>query len=537
MTTELAQFAIPLPVDGALANGSRSLVARIMPWGVSIVHEGQEIVFDRDSITYDASRVVPLVVDHGSGVHQRIGRLERIASRPDGLYGTFTISETQLGLEVHQLLLDKVIDEVSAGVALTPSREYVDAGGIRHRFGILDHVAVVGRGAFGKAGARVLAVHAETEGNMNPNESPEPSSTPTGGAPEPAKLVTASPADVAIYEERVGNLERLVAQLSVPGAVDEKPKRGEFANIREFVLTLGDAQRGNQRARERIEAYALADDTTTTAVGVVPDYQSNEVITIIDEERPFVESLPSDPIGDHGMSVVYPQVVTKPTVDVQSAEKTEVESTAMDIDPKSVDLVTYAGASDVARQLIERSQPSFVDILFREYASAYAQKTDAAAIASALSAVTATAVLADLGASAAATQAAFNVAQAAIIAAVRRPATHWCLGATRWGEINDLVDSTGRPLLVFPEDGPSNAAGTLGQMSGKYRGVTVYLDPNAPATTALLYNADRFAATLESDPVQLQAEVVSLLGFEMGVYGLFATVVKHIGGGYKLTAS
>lgn len=532
---EVAQFAVPLMSTPSQLLEERTLVARIMPWAVPIVHEGQQIVFDRDSIIYDPDRVVPLVVDHGSEAGARIGRLESIESTPDGLYGTFTISETQLGLEIHRLLLDGVIDEVSAGVSLTLANEYVDAVGIRHRFGTLDHVAIVGRGAFGKAGARVLAVHAEGA-NTAMDATPIPAAPAAPAADAAPTLELASEAQLEQYAARIGSLEKLVAQLSVPGAVNEIPRQ-EFASIKDFVLTLGDAQRGDPSARERIEKYALADDTTTTAVGLVPDYQSSEVISIIDTERWFVDTIPSDPIGSHGMSVVYPEVKVKPTVDSQAAEKTEVESTAMDIDPKTVDLTTYAGASDVSRQLIERSQPSFVDVLFREYASAYAQKTDGAAIAAAVAAVTASAVLADLGASAAATKAAFNAAQTAIITAVRRPATHWLLGSTRWEQLNDLVDSTGRPLLVFPEDGPGNADGVIGQMSGKYRGVTAYLDPNAPATTALLYNKDRFAATLESDPIQLQAEVVSLLGFEMGVYGLFATVVKHIGGGYKLTAA
>lgn len=531
LQTTAAPEGTPAPAPG--------ISALVMPWGVEVVHQGERIMYDVDSVTVDPERTVPLSIDHGDGVLTRIGLLSGFTSKPDGLYADFSISDTTAGRDTRQLLLDGVLDEVSAGVALNLGAEYSDAFGIRHRFGVLDHVSVVGRGAFGKAGARVLAVHSQGV-TMDPVQNPATPAAPADPA-TPIAHVAAHGEDpvpvVAQYAsaEEVERLQRAVAALTIPGAVSNPVH--EFKSTQEFVLTLAAADRGDRNAQARIAEYALADDTTTTAVGVVPDYHSNDVISIIDTERPFIQSIPNDPIGSEGMSVVYPEVKVKPTVDVQAAEKTEVDSTAMDIDPKSVALSTIAGASDVSRQLIERSQPSFVDMLFREYASAYAQKSEGLAIAAAVTGAGGTAVLADLGASASATRAAFNLANKTVITGVRQPITHVACGVDRWEQINNLEDTTGRPLLVFPEDGPSNADGQITEgMAGRYRGATWFLAPDAPAATCLLYNRNRFAAVLESAPVQLQAEVVSLLGMDLGVYGLFAAIVKYAAGGYTLTA-
>ena len=198
----------------------------------------------------------------------------------------------------------------------------------------------------------------------------------------------------------------------------------------------------------------LADDTTTTAAGLVPDYLCSDIIGLINNSRPFVDSIASDPIGPYGMSVVYPKVVQRPDVNVQATEKTQVTSQAMDIDPITVDLITYAGASDVSLQLVERSQPSFLDRLFAELAGMYAERTDAAAAAAVVTAVDALttneAVVADLGASASATWAAFATAAGVIAAAVKRPADTVWLGTTRFTQMMKLVDSGVGPWSYPP---------------------------------------------------------------------------------------
>ena len=504
---------------------------RVVPYGREIVHDGLRIRFARGSVRIPDG-TTPVVVDHGGDALSRIGVVERFSDRADGLYATLRISDTALGRDVLALIADGALTDVSAGVALDDPTD-------PNRSGVIDHVAIVGRGAFGGVpnGSRVLAVHAD-DGEATVSDTP----TETAALPRESDA-GAGVADATVLElaATVDVLRESVAELVIAGVpATTEPRTEEFADLRDFVLCLASAQRGDPGAGERIENYVLADDTTTTAAGVVPDFLSQRVIEIIDPQRYYLNTIQRDPIGPAGMSVVYPEVTQSPTVDVQADQKTEVASQNMVITTRDVPLLTYAGASDVARQLVERSQPSFVEILFRHYANEYAQKTDGDAVDAGISGAGSSAILDDLGADAGATLLAFNTANAAIIAAVRRPSTHVALSVDRWVQLLSLVDSDGRPLLVFPPNGPTNAQGqaSLAVMSGQYHGLVAYVDPNiGTADGCLIYNADEFAVYLEQDAVQLRAEVVSLLGFDMGVYGLFAHLVVQSGAGSTLTVT
>lgn len=548
MELEEYQSALALVEPAPAESRAGRVVARILPYGEIIEFQGSRITFTADSVTVPAG-VIPVTIDHGGGVVERIGRVVNTYSRPDGLYGELQLSDTTLGRDIRTLLIDGVLEDVSAGVTRDTGREY-SRNGVSYRFGSLDHVSIVGRGAWGSVAApsKVLAAFSQKEGSAMPEE------TPT------APPVSPAPTDQFATRDDFARLERTVAELAVPKVqIKDNPRPGNFRNLQEFMLTQKAALAGNSRARERMEVYskeaaakakalgaelsefALADDTTTTAVGLVPDYLSQEIIGLIDNFRPYVETLTMDPVGDHGMSVVYPKVVTKPDVGSQATEKTEVTTQAMDIDPFSVDLVTYAGASDVSMQLIERSQPSFVDRLFAELAGIYAQRTDAAAIAAAVAGAVAasnTAVVADLSTSASATYAAFAAGAAGIAADVKRPADTVYVGTTRFSELLALVDSEGRPLIVPEEQGPNNAqgVGSFATFRFRYGGFRVIVDPHAAATTCLI-SWSGATSYLELAPQQLRAVQVDLLGVNLGVWGLFAPVVKYPSGMWAITAA
>jgi HK97 family phage major capsid protein len=295
---------------------------------------------------------------------------------------------------------------------------------------------------------------------------------------------------------------------------------------------------GDADAVAKMATYALEVDNTTTAAGVVPDFLSQEYLSIIADSRAFVNNIPQDPIGAAGMSVVYPKKTSGPSVGVQATENLEVSSTALVIGALSVDLLTYAGANRVSNQLISRSQPGFVEILLRELAGQYASVTDTASILAAVTAADGTAILADLGADAAATFAAFSVANAAIITGVRRPADTVWLASDRWAQLNSLVDGDGRPLLVFGANGPMNAQGQsqFNTMVAQYHGWIVRLDVDAADGTCLI-GWSPSVANLEQAPVSLSALQVDTLSTEIGIAGLQSVVIKFDTGLYTLTAA
>jgi len=271
------------------------------------------------------------------------------------------------------------------------------------------------------------------------------------------KVETAPVVEVFDDSELKAEIVRLSEQIDTfENEVVEEPAL--FSGIGDYAVTMAKAAQGDDDAKHKMEQFADA-NTTTTGAGVVPDFLSSEYLSIIASSRAFLGNIPSDPIGNAGMSVVYPKKTSGPSVAVQASEFDAPSSTAMPIGTISVDLLTYAGANSVSQQLIARSQPAFVDILFRELAGQYAQVTDAASIATAVAGAGDTAVLADLGADAGATFAAFQLANTAIIAGVREPADTVFLAPDRWAQLNSLVDTDGRPLLVFGANGPMNAQG------------------------------------------------------------------------------
>jgi hypothetical protein len=490
-----------------------TVTARLVPYGESIQHGGREVRFQRGSIRHDGSDV-PVNLDHGPGALERIGLARQVVEDDAAMYVRLHISDTQAGRDALTLMRDGVLTDVSAGIWLDEGQDGPDFTGT------LDHVAVVGKGAFGNAGAgsKVLAVHHKEEGHV-----PDENNAGTQPAPEPA-------IDLVAFNELAQEVVALQEQVAASG--DVRPTEPRFASLAE---ALHAAVAGDITPEE----FALAGDTTTGAAGLVPDWQSQEIVSIIDTRRPYLSTLTRDPIGSYGMTVNYPRVTQKPTVGVQATENTEVATQAFTVDTLAVDLDTYAGANLASRQVVERSQPSYVTAFFREMAGVYANTTKTAATADAGANAGGSAILADLGADAAATFAAISLASSTIAAGVRTPATDIVLATDRWTQLTGLVDADGRPLVVYGPNGPQNAQGqgNFGSMQAQYHGLAVWHDPDAAAGTCLIYSRDDFANYLEQTPVQLRAEVVSTLSWELGIYALFAHVVKYPAGGYTLTAA
>ena len=493
-----------------------TMTARLVPFGEKVSFGDGSVRFEAGGLMVGDS--IPLTIDHGSSVLDRIGVMTRHFETDKGLFGEFKISDVPDGQTVRALLADGALTDVSVGVLV----DQVDHGRDVVMAGILDHVSVVVHGRFGKVDnpSKVLSVHDEGSPLMGEE-----------------KVVEVAPVvefdDTELREEIV----RLSDEIdTMNSAVVDEPAL--FTSIGDFAVTMAKANLGDSDASHKMEQFALASETTTTGAGVVPDYLSSEYLSIIATSRAFLGNIPSDPIGSAGMSVVYPKKTSGPSVAVQATENTEVDSTAMPIGTISVDLNTYAGANKVSQQLISRSAPSFVDILFRELAGQYSEVTDAASIAAAVAGAGGTAVLADLSTDAGATFAAFNVANSAIIAGTRKPADQVFLAADRWAQLNSLTDADGRPLLVFGANGPMNAQGQsqFNTMVAQYHGWIVRLDVDAAAGTCLIANSE-VLANLESSPTQLSALQVDTLSTDYGIWGLQNIVIKFDDGLYTLTAA
>ena len=76
------------------------------------------------------------------------------------------------------------------------------------------------------------------------------------------------------------------------------------------------------------------------------------------------------------MKIYTPRITAQATVAL-TAEGNEFDSTDTAIDNIETNVVKFAGANIINVELLDRSEPSYVDQLLRMLAASYAQKTDA----------------------------------------------------------------------------------------------------------------------------------------------------------------
>jgi hypothetical protein len=284
------------------------------------------------------------------------------------------------------------------------------------------------------------------------------------------------------------------------------------------------AQAGDSIAQGVVQA-ALADNTTTTGAGLIPTRFLRDVISVLDARRPVVDSITREALPDAGDEFKIPRVTQKPSVAEQVAEGDEVSSTAFTLDFLTVPVKTFAGGERISRQLIERSDPAFLDRLLAEMAAQYAQKTDAYAYSVLISGEGNSEGATIYGAVADAIADAWSV--------MRFPPDRLLVGPTGTGTINystllAAVDGEDRPL--FASANPSNAAGLISQgtTQGTVAGLQVVVDANLGDIESRVYPSA--AATFyesAGSPINVSVQDVSTLEVEVAVYGYVACAIKY----------
>jgi HK97 family phage major capsid protein len=349
--------------------------------------------------------------------------------------------------------------------------------------------------------------------------------------------------------ERTADLDRAAHDVpDLPGRPSRPAPRGDGGELEPVYRSAGhyilDVMRarslGDRAAVERINRSLEVERAAATIItgdipGFVPPAYTRDVIAVITTTRPFITGMSTRPLPAAGMQVIDPVVTQRPAVGVQAAEKTEVATRKVTIGNQTYDVVTYAGYDNVSIQAIERSDPDFLNELFLLFADEYATETDTAALLAAIAAGTAGPTV-PTAPEPGDWVAAFTGAAASVFAGVKRPADRVVLAVDSWAAIASLTDTTGRPLFPAAVNGPVNAIGqtSLGggaAGAGNLLGLAPIVDPNAPPGTIMVAWSGAFR-TMESPgaPVQIRALEVSILGYEVGVYGFAAFAPRQPAG-------
>jgi hypothetical protein len=429
-------------------------------------------------------------------------------TRADGIYATFKLSRSTGGNDALIMAAEGLVTGLSIGAEIIASQPSKDGYTVVSQ-ARLKEVSLVTVPAF--ASAEILEIAAEEV--IPAEETPQTESETV----VEDTTVEATPVEAAAVE---------AARPTVTAMAYTTPRLNLNITAGEYAKAQLNAARGDADARELVAALSVA--TVAENTGMVPPTYLRDVIGIIDSSRPFIDSIERAALPASGMKIFTPKLGTQAAVDL-TAEGAEFASADTTVTFQEDNVVKFAGAGVLDLELVDRSDPSFLDLYLRELAASYAQKTDQYA-----------AKIAADGSSDSSSSTIYKAIAKSISDSfgVMRQTPNNLLVATSGGNddvdfagLLGAVDSTGRPL--YAAAAPQNANGliTQGSTNGTVAGLNLVVDPNYTGGTSnikvgLVYPtmAMRFH---ESGTLQIRTNVVSNGQLEIGIYGYVAVVNRY----------
>jgi HK97 family phage prohead protease len=486
----------------------RTISGKIVAWDEKGFTSAGATIFEKDSI--DFSKPIKLLLEHDRT--RPIGKLVDIQADDNGIEATFKVAGTIAGDDSLLEAAEGLRDGFSVGVKINEWKN--EDGVLRIKASSLQEVSLVSDPAIDSA--RVAEVAA--------SETPENSeATATDEKPQEDKV------SEIISEAPIATEAVEAAQTPVVNAqyvAYTKPRVDTNITAGQFVGAQIRALNGDTDARDLVAALQIA--TTTENTGLVPPNYLRDVIGVIDSSRPFIDSIERAPLPATGMKIFTPKLGAQAIV-AQTAEGVEFASQDTAVSFQEDNIVKFAGANVINVELLDRSDPSFLDLLIRELAASYAQKTDAYAAKIAVN---------NCGSTSGSTIYKSIAAGIAASYDVMRFTPNRLMVAPSGGEdgidfagLLGAVDGSNRPL--FAAAAPQNAAGLLSQgtTAGTIAGLDLVVDPNYTGDDSnvkygLVYPsaAMRFH---ESAQYELRANIVANGRVEIGLYGYAAVVNRY----------
>ena len=468
---------------------TRTIFGQIVPFGVSGSTSLGPVIFEAGSLHIGEN--VKVLLEHDG--RRPVGKLVSHSANPSGIMGEMKISQTTAGSDVLVEAADGLRDGISVGANII--EHTVKDGNIIVSSAELVEVSLVTSPAF--ADARVTQVAASADDETETIEEIE---------------MTEQPIEVI---EEVAEVEASKIEASSFGApIFTQPRELPALTAGQYAHKMLSAQRGNREAIDFVTAAGEA--TTTDNSGLIPVPFMREIIGVVDSSRPFVDSIERRALPAAGMSFRTPRWQVFPTVD-ETDELGTPSDTMTEIDDLVTDVVKFSGQQRVSIELLERSDPGYLDELLRGLAASYAQQTDLYAFNQGVIGVGGS------GGTGYVAAIADGIADSAAV--MRKNPNRLVVGATRYAALLSDVDDAGRPL--FNAVGPTtNAAGTNVFSRGNVMGLDLVVDYNINANNILVYPSD-YAAFYESGTAQVRVNVIDTMTVEIAVYGFVALANKY----------
>jgi HK97 family phage prohead protease len=501
---------VNLPITLTAADTkTRTLTGRIVTWGEEGFTSAGKTVFAKDSITIPKN--VKLLLEHDRT--RPIGKLTSYEVTDSGIEASFKIAGTIAGDDSLLEAAEGLRDGFSVGIKLN-EWENVDGAMVISSSQMIETSLVTDPAIDSARVTEVAATETEVSESTDSDIKPEGEDLVSETAPE---SVTTEAVEAAKSEVTVS--------ASAP-VMYSSPRVNLNVTAGQVAKAQLAASRGDSDARDLIAALQVA--TVAENTGMVPPNYLRDVIGIIDSSRPFIDSIERAALPASGMKIFTPKLGTMATVAL-TAEAAEFSSTDTTVTFQEDTVVKFAGAGRLDVELVDRSDPSFLDLYIRELAASYAQKTDAYA--------------AQIAAQNATQSSSSTIYKAIALGiadsfGVVRATPNRLLVANTGGEdgidfsgLLGAVDTTGRPIYAAAVPQNANGLITQGSTAGSVAGLSLVVDANytgddANAKHALVYpsNAMRFH---ESSQIQLRTAVVANGQLDIGLYGYVAVVNRY----------
>jgi HK97 family phage prohead protease len=494
----------------------RTISGKIVAWDELGMTSAGATIFEKNSI--DFSKSIKLLLEHDRT--RPIGKLMDITADDNGIEATFKVAGTIAGDDSLLEAAEGLRDGFSVGVKINEWKN--EDGVLRIKASSLQEVSLVSEPAIDSA--RVSEVAASTPENSE--------ATATDEQPQEDKMSEViSEAPIATEAVEAAQTPVVNAQYMAytKPRVDTKITAGQYAAAQIRAI------QGDNDARDLLAALAIG--TVSENTGMVPPNYLRDVIGVIDSSRPFIDSIERAPLPASGLKIFTP-VLGNQAIMGLTAEGAEYASQDTAVSFQEDNIVKFAGANVINQEVLDRSDPSFLDLLIRELAASYAQKTDAYAAKIASEAAA--------GSSGSTIYAAIADGIADSYGVMRFTPNRLMVapsGGTNGIDFAGLLGAVadGRPLYAAANPQNANGVITQGSTNGTVAGLDLVVDPNytgdnANAKHALIYPsaAMRFH---ESGTFEIRANIVANGRVEIGLYGYVAVVNRYPAAFRKLSVA
>ena len=498
----------------------REISGKIVPMGTGEIGNTNlgGVVFEAGSIDIEDPSKIKLLSQHD--MKKPVGRMVTATVRPDGIYATFKLSRSTGGNDALVMAQEGLVSGLSIGaeiIASAPSRN----GHTIVTAAKLKEVSLVTEPAFKSAQVLEIAAEEVIPAETQPTES-EPVVEDTTQVEAPAVEAAAEEA----------------ARPTVAASHYTKERTAPISSAQYLEASIK-AALGDDDARRVVRS---ADDSTSTNTGLTLPQHLNQFVTDTFSGRPVFDAVTRNALIDSGMSFTVPRLYTNAASADTAPSVADVNegATVTDVGMTSaydtVNINKFAGLNRISWELIDRSSPSFMELLMAELRKAYEKATDTAVLTDLIaSGTTATGV----AATAAGLQSFISVEGAAAYKGTGGDFANKLVANTdQWAAITGYADSTGR-ALYSAQGSTMNASGTAvaSSVRGNVLGTDLIVDHNIAASGVVDNSAFLIAPSSvyvwESPVTNLRLQVLTTGELEIALYGYLAVYVAKSGKGVR----